>query len=255
MTDLTGKIAVVTGGATGIGLGISAVLAERGATVAVIQRNTSHFAEASRLIESVKLHAYQADIANRKQVDEAIQSIASELGRIDILVNNASLTGKPAVAAFLDCSAEQLDAIVDVNLKGTFHVSQAVARVMVQEGIRGSIVNLTSVGGFAAQELASVYCATKAAQISLAKSMALELAPYGIRVNAVAPGDIYTPANAAIVSDLETAGASGKYLRQTPLNRRGTPEEIGRAVAFLASDDASFITGATLVADGGFLTY
>jgi NAD(P)-dependent dehydrogenase (short-subunit alcohol dehydrogenase family) len=159
------------------------------------------------------------------------------------------------VASVLDCSLEQLDAIVDTNLKGTFYVSQAFARRMVASGRGGSIVHISSVGGYAAQELASAYCATKAAQISLAQSMALELAPHRIRVNAVAPGDIYTPANAAIVNDLHQSGASGKYLRLTPLARRGTPEEVGCAVAFLVSDDASFITGATLLVDGGFLSY
>jgi NAD(P)-dependent dehydrogenase (short-subunit alcohol dehydrogenase family) len=111
------------------------------------------------------------------------------------------------------------------------------------------------VGAFAAQELASIYCASKAAQSSLTQSMALELAPHGIRVNAVAPGDILTDANAGIVADLKTMGATGKYLRVTPLGRRGSPDDIGNAVAFLVSDEACFITGAVLRVDGGFLTY
>jgi NAD(P)-dependent dehydrogenase (short-subunit alcohol dehydrogenase family) len=144
---------------------------------------------------------------------------------------------------------------VDVNLKGTFYCSQAAAKHMIAARRGGSIIHVSSVGAFAAQEFAALYCATKAAQVSLARSMALELAPHGIRVNAIAPGDILTEASEHVVSDLKTAGVSGRYRRTTPLGRRGTPEEIGRAVAFLASDEASFVTGTTLVVDGGYLAY
>jgi NAD(P)-dependent dehydrogenase (short-subunit alcohol dehydrogenase family) len=111
------------------------------------------------------------------------------------------------------------------------------------------------VGAFAAQEHASVYCASKAAVTSLAQSMALELAEHGIRVNCIAPGDIRTEANETIVADLKAGGASGKYLRLTPAGRRGSPEEIGHAVAFLATEEASFVTGTTLRVDGGWLCY
>ncbi len=119
----------------------------------------------------------------------------------------------------------------------------------------GNIVHIASVGGLAAQELAAIYCSTKAAQISLAQSMALELAPYGIRVNCVAPGDIQTEASGNIVEHLDKRGASGRFRRVTPLGRRGSPDDIGNAVAYLVSDEASFVTGATLLVDGGFLAY
>ncbi|HWB95295.1 MAG TPA: glucose 1-dehydrogenase [Bryobacteraceae bacterium] len=245
-------MAIVTGGGTGIGLGISRVLEEYGARVVIVQRKLTDLepgaAEVAALLQ-------EADISDPAAVEAMAAAVMERFGRIDILVNNASLTGKSAVASVLDCMPAQLDRIVDTNLKGTFYVSQAVARRMVAAGSGGSIVHISSVGAYAAQEFAAAYCATKAAQASLAQSMALELAPHRIRVNAVAPGDIYTPANAAIVEDLKQSGSSGRYLRLTPLGRRGLPEEVGRAVAFLASDDASFITGSTLLVDGGFLSY
>ncbi|MBK9166150.1 MAG: SDR family oxidoreductase [Bryobacterales bacterium] len=253
--SLTGKVAVITGGGTGIGFGIASVLSGRGMRVVLAQKGVAVAERALAEAPHIEGIALEVDIASRASVDAMVGVACAAFGRIDLLVNNASLTGPAAVSSFLDCSEAQLDEIVDVNLKGTFHCSQAVARRMVAAGHGGSIVHIASVGAFAAQELASVYCATKAAQASLAQSMALELAPHGIRVNAVAPGDIYTPANAAIVSDLASAGATGKYLRTTPLGRRGTPEDIGHAVAFLASDEASFVTGTTLTVDGGFLSY
>ena len=255
MASVEGRVALVTGGASGIGLGIARILAERGARLVIAYFDGAYVEAARVALSAAEVIFLQADIRNRSAVGRMTVEAVEHFGAIDILVNNASLTGPPAVAAFLDCTAEQLDAIVDTNLKGTFHVSQAVARFMVARGNGGSIVNIASVGAFAGQEFASAYCATKAAQAAMVKTMAIELAPYRIRVNAVAPGDIFTPANATITQDLAASGASGKYLRVTPLGRRGTPEEIGQAAAFLVSDDASFITGTTLIVDGGFLAF
>lgn len=246
---LEGKVALITGGGTGIGLGITRVLASLGAQVAVAQnRPVTEELPAGTLVLS-------GDIASPGQVAEMVERTVDHFGRLEIAVNNAAMTGAPAAAAFLECTPSQLDRIVDVNLKGTYYVSQAAAHQMVKQGGGGAIVHISSVGAFAAQEHASAYCATKAALTALAQAMALELAPHGIRVNAVAPGDILTQASAGIVEDLKRGGASGRYIRTTPLGRRGSPEEVGRAVAFLASGDASFITGATLLVDGGFLAY
>jgi NAD(P)-dependent dehydrogenase (short-subunit alcohol dehydrogenase family) len=252
---LAGKVAIVTGGGTGIGLGISRVLASHGARIAVVQIDTSKCPFTDSEMRGGDVAMYEGDVADRGQVDQTVKSVIRDFGRIDILVNNAAITGPTAVAPFLQCSESMLDRVIDVNLKGVFHCSQAVAQHMTAAGIRGSIVHISSVGAFAAQEHASVYCATKAALVSLAQSMAIELAPHGIRVNCVAPGDILTETNANIVKDLNQGGATGRYLRVTPTGRRGSPEEVGYAVAYLASDEASFVTGTTLRVDGGFLAY
>jgi NAD(P)-dependent dehydrogenase (short-subunit alcohol dehydrogenase family) len=252
---LAGKVAIVTGGGRGIGLGICRVLAKHGASIVIAQLDTSTADTAMARLEGADVLVCQVDVADRAQIEWMVEHSVQRFGRVDILVNNAAVTGKPATAPFLECSEASLDHIIDVNLKGVFHGSQVVARQMIAAGIRGSIVHVSSVGAFAAQEHASVYCATKAAVASLAQSMALELAQYGIRVNCVAPGDIRTEANADIVAELKADGATGKYLRVTPAGRRGSPEEIGNAVAFLASEEASFVTGTTLIVDGGFLSY
>lgn len=254
---LAGKVAIITGGGTGIGLGIARVFHAKGARLVLAQRR-KELAEAAAAREFAGVEpalAVEVDIADPDSVDAMIREARARFGGLDILVNNASLTGLPAVAGALNADRAHVDAVVDVNLKGTFYCSQRAARQMLATGTRGSIVHISSVGGYAAQEHAALYCATKAAQISLAQSLALEFAPHGIRVNCIAPGDIRTEASAEIVGELKNAGSSGQYLRMTPLGRRGTPEEVGNAVAFLASDEASFITGATLLVDGGFLAY
>lgn len=253
--NLEGKVAVITGGGTGIGLGIARVLARRGARLVLAQKGVDVALEAARTIPETEALCVETDIARRAEVDAMVAAALDRFGGVDILVNNAAVTGPAAVAPFLECPESKLDEILDVNLKGAFHCAQAVARQMVRAGRGGAIVNISSVGAFAAQELASVYCASKAGLTALTRALALELAPHGIRVNAVAPGDIETQRSAAIVAELKAAGATGRYLRLTPLGRRGRPEEIGEAVAFLASDAASFITGTTLVVDGGFLCY
>lgn len=252
---LAGKVAIVTGGATGIGRGISVSLAQAGAKVVVAQKRKElaeglvQEVESSAGVECLALHV---DIRRREQVQLLVRETIARFGRLDILVNNAALTGPAVISPFLECSDELLTDVLDVNLKGTFICAQEAARQMTADG--GSIINISSVGAFAAQEGASVYCATKAGIVGLTKAIALDLAAFNIRVNCIAPGLIKTT-DQNVHNEMRQRGISGRYLRDIPLNRPGRPEEIGSAVVYLASDDAAYITGETLIIDGGFLIY
>ena len=217
---LKNRVYIVTGGATGIGAGITAVLGDYGAHVEIFQPEN-------------------CDVRDPVQVDAETAKVLDPWGLLDGLVNNAALTGP--------VDPSKIEDILATNLKGPIYCSQSFARRAVERGRPGAIVNIASVGAFAAQENASIYCVSKAALVALTQSMALELAEYRIRVNAVAPGDIQTVASFNI--------APGRFPRSTPWGRRGTPEEIGQAVAFLLSDNSSFTTGSTLTVDGGLLTY
>lgn len=252
--SLSDRVAVITGGGTGIGFGIASVLAAKGVRLAIAQPNLSIAKQAVDLLEQNAL-PLRVDIRDRDSIRQMMETTIAAFGRIDILVNNASITGMPAIGSVLEYSPAKVDEIVDVNLKGTFYCSQLAARQMVAQAEGGNIVHIASVGAFAAQEFASLYCATKAAQVSLAQTMALELATYKIRVNCIAPGDIYIEAPPSLTQTKSDSGSSARYTRATPLGRHGSPEEIGHAVAYLVSDEASFVTGATLRVDGGFLAY
>ena len=246
---------LITGGASGIGLSTAALFAAHGARVAATYTTEARLHSARETLPDAGILWLPVDIRREEQVTAMVERVVEAFGGIDVLVNCASRTGRSAVAPFLECDAALTDAIIDTNLKGTVFVSQAVARAMVRGGRGGSIVHVASVAALAAQEHASVYCATKAAQVALAKGMAIELAAHGIRVNCVSPGDIQTETSENIVQDLQSGGATGRYLRVTPLGRRGRPEEIAAAIAWLASPEATFVTGANLVVDGGFLAY
>jgi NAD(P)-dependent dehydrogenase (short-subunit alcohol dehydrogenase family) len=253
--NLSDQVVVVTGGATGIGFATAKVLAERGARVVIAQRDAARGQDAVQRLKPLDVMSLELDIRDPRAVEHCMASVVERFGAIDVLVNNASVTGGTALAPFVGSSLELIDRVVDTNLKGTIYCSQAAARQMIDRKRAGSIIHVSSVGAYAAQENASLYCATKAAQVMLTRGMAIELAPHGIRVNCVAPGDIQTETSANAVAEISRSGAGGQYLRFTPLGRRGSPEEVGRAIAFLASDDASFVTGTTLLVDGGFLAY
>ncbi len=252
---LKDKIAIVTGGGTGIGMGISRSLAEAGARVVIVQRTIEKAESAADELraEGHDIFPFCLDIRSREGAQELAQKTIEKWGQIDVLVNNAAATGARYSAPFLDFTDEILDEIIDINLKGTFICSQEVGRTMKDRG--GSIIHISSVGAYAAQEGAVAYCATKSALLGLTKTMALELAPFNIRVNGIAPGDIRTDTSENVVSEKKDRGLSGNYTRRIPLNRRGAPNEVGPTAVFLASDDSSYITGETIIVDGGFLIY
>ncbi len=200
--------------------------------------------------------AQRCDVRRREDVAALLDRAESLLGPVDVMINNAALTGKSLeLRSFMEETDEHWRNVLDINLTGAFIATQEAARRMIDSGAGGSIINISSVAQFAAQEGASAYCAGKAGLDGLTKSAAIELAAHGIRVNSIAPGDIHMEQSDQPREDAVERGATGKFFRDTPLDRRGTPEEIGRVAVFLASDEASFVTGATWLVDGGFLSY
>ena len=256
--ELKNQVVVITGGATGIGLGILSCCLEAGAAVMIGQRRTKIAEDQAAKLraEGHTVIATYCDVSNRGDVINIFEKTEAELGPVEVMINNAALTGNSLMARpFLEETDEHWCNVLDVNLTGSFIGTQEAARRMIKYGVKGSIVNISSVAQFAAQEGAAPYCSSKAGLDGLTKTAAIELAPYGIRVNAIAPGDILTPQSAEVRQEANLWGASGNYFRHTPLDRRGEPEEIGKVVGFLASEAASFVTGATWIVDGGFLSY
>ena len=258
---LQDKAVIITGGATGIGWGIAQSCAREGARLALAQRPKTSISprRRSRSCEAAghSALAVGCDITRRDQVRALVASTVAAFGRLDVMINNAALTGASAeVRPFLEETDAHWRRLIDVNLNGAFICTQEAAFQMVRQGGGGSIISISSVAQYAAQESATPYCAAKAGLDGLTKGAALELAAHNIRVNLVAPGDIFTPNPMPISAEQVTsAGGTGRYFRHTPLGRRGNPSEIGAVVAFLASDEASFVTGATWLVDGGFLSY
>ena len=249
---LEGRHAIVTGANSGIGRAIALRLAQEGASVAI--NYVTHPEAADEVVKEItdsgaKAIAVQADVSNEQQVDAMIERVVAELGGLDIMVNNA---GFETQHPFLEMPADAWRKVLDVDLTGAFLCAQRAARVMVNSGTGGAIVNITSVhqiipwGGFAH------YCASKAGLDMLTKTAALELADKKVRVNSVAPGAIKTPINQNVWSNPETLK---DLLRKIPTERMGETDEIAKAVAFLASDEASYITGAVLFVDGGMTLY
>ena len=256
--QLQDKVVIVTGGGTGIGLGIAQCCVDEGASVMLAQRRGEIAErEAATLCEAgYRAVGMACDVSRRSQVRQLVDETVRAYGRLDVMVNNAALTGAAAEAcSFMDETDEHWQHMIDINLTGAFMCTQEAAKQMIAQGNGGNIINISSVAQYAAQEHCVPYCASKAGLDGLAKAAAIDLALDGIRVNNVAPGDIDTQASANVREDASGRGATGKFFRYTPLNRRGTVEEIGRVVAFLASDGCSFVTGATWLVDGGFLSY
>ncbi len=246
---IEGRRALVTGGSRGIGRAIALGLAREGADVAVNYRHSRADAESAvREIGQMgrRAVAVQGSTDSRDDVERFVAEAQDVLGGLDILVNNAGILKR---TPFLEISEEEWDAIVNVNLKGYFLVGQAVAHRMVEAGTAGAIVNVSSAGQAVAAPNLTHYCVSKAGVEMLTKEMALELAPHGIRVNAVAPGLIETDINRADIA--QDAFREGRLAR-IPLREIGTPDDVVGAVVFLASnDEARLMTGASVFVDAG----
>jgi len=246
--SLDGKIAIVTGagrGGRGIGRGIALALAQAGADVVITAR--TNVADAEAVAEAVRetgrrALAVQCDVSDAASVESLFATVKEQFSRVDILVNNAGITRDTLL---LRMSEEDWDAVLDANLKGTFLCTRAATKLMLKQKF-GRIINITSVNGQVGSPGQANYSASKAGMIGFTKSVAREVASRGITVNAVAPGFIDTQ-----MTDFVSGDAREALLAKIPVGRFGTAEDVGAAVAFLASDAASYMTGQVLTVDGG----
>ncbi|MGQ7794162.1 SDR family NAD(P)-dependent oxidoreductase [Faunimonas sp. B44] len=249
---LENKVAIVTGGGRGIGLAIARRFLSDGARVVIADIDEDAGSEAvQQLGESGAVRFVSCDVGDRLSVRNLVAATIDAFGTIDVLVNNAGILHG---ADFLDLSEDDFDRVLRVNLKGAFLTGQAVAKRMVRQiedgGEPGCIINMSSVNAVFAIANQVPYSVSKGGVAQLTKVMALALAPHGIRVNAIGPGSIMTDMLGAVMDDRE---ARRRILSRTPLGRIGDPAEIAGVAAFLASNDASYITGQTIYADGGRL--
>ncbi|MDX1524034.1 MAG: 3-oxoacyl-[acyl-carrier-protein] reductase [Anaerolineae bacterium] len=247
MFNLTDKVAVVTGSSRGIGATIAKTLASRGAKVVVNHRNSAE--GAARVVEEIKAAGgeaivIQADVSSSAEAQKLIKDTIDTYGQIDILVNNAGTTRDTLI---MTMKIEDWDLVLKTNLSSTFHCSKAVVRPMMKKR-SGRIINITSIVGLAGQAGQTNYAASKAGIIGFTKSLAREVGSRKITVNAVAPGFIPTA-----LTDVLSDEMVQDIVKNTPLNRLGTAEDVANTVLFLASDEAAFITGQVLSVDGGLV--
>lgn len=240
------QVVVVTGGASGIGRATSRAFAAEGAAVVVADRQA---AQAELVADEIKaaggrVIAHEINVTDYAAVQAMVERTVSEFGRLDVIVTCAGIA---STAPVLEHRESQWRRVIDVNLTGVFFCAQAAARQMAEQGY-GRIINIASINGFRGIENLVSYNAAKAGVVSLTQTFAVELAPHGINVNAIAPAQIETPMLATVDED-----ARRRRMERIPLDRFGQPEEIARAALFLASEDAAFITGHTLPVDGGYL--
>jgi len=246
--DLAGRVAVVTGGTTGIGRAISLGLAEAGADVVASARRAQQVEETAAALEALGSKTVRAasDVCNRASLENLLASTLEAFGKVDILVNCAGIIKRTPT---LEVTEEEWGTILNTNLTGTLRACQIFGRAMLDAGY-GRIINIASLNSFAALTEVAAYGASKSAVSSLTRSLAVEWAKKGVTVNAIAPGVFRTDINAKL---LDSTGRGQELLMRTPMGRFGRTEELIGAAIYLASDAASFVTGQTIVVDGGFL--
>lgn len=249
-TRLDGKVAVVTGSSRGIGRAIAIKFAREGASVVV---NSRKKADAEKVVKEImeeggRAVAIEADVSKAKDVQKLVAAAVKSFGKLDIFVNNAGII---SFSSFLELKEEDWDALMAVDLKGVYLCMQAAAKQMIKQGKGGKIINISSIAGFIGFPKLAHYCAAKAGVIELTKEAAIELAPYKINVNSIGPGAIKTDMTKGIESDPMQLK---QILARIPLGRLGEPEDIANAAAFLASDEADYMTGEVVFVDGGWLT-
>jgi NAD(P)-dependent dehydrogenase (short-subunit alcohol dehydrogenase family) len=243
--SLEGRVAIVTGGGGGLAEGICATLAASGAAVAAVDRSLEKAERVAQLASSGRCIALEADVSDKASVDAMAQRVISELGGIDILVNNAAIY---PLRPWTEIDEEEWDRVMAVNLKGYFLCARAAYPSMRERG-KGRIINVASITFFIGWSGFLDYVSSKGAIIGFTRTLAREVGPDGITVNAISPGAFPTDAE-RVHSDQEALNR--RILEQQSLKRRGTPEDVGNLAAFLASDAASFITGQTIMIDGGW---
>ncbi|MET0885544.1 MAG: SDR family NAD(P)-dependent oxidoreductase [Mycetocola sp.] len=243
------SVAVVTGAARGIGRAVAERLAQEGAAVFLVDVLPEGEQAAAELrAAGLEAHFLRADVSDRTQVDEVVAAVVDRAGGISVLVNNAGLI---RAVPFFEATERDMDEVLAVNVRGVFSFTQAVARVMVDAGTGGAIVNMSSIAAVHGARGTVPYSASKGAVSAMTRALAVALAEHGIRVNAVGPGSIET--EAATQARGQDSTISSAVLSRTPLGRLGTGEEVAAAVAFLASEDAAYFTGQVLFPDGGRL--
>jgi len=246
---LKDKVAVVTGAGAGIGRAIALLFSEEGATVVVVEVLEDRGLETVSLIKEKGNRGLfiKTDVLDLNDIQRAVSQTVKEFGRIDILVNNA---GVLQYLPFVQVTEKDWDRIIDINLKGSFFFAQAVAKEMIRAQRGGKIINMSSIASEVAIEFQSHYMASKGGVRMLTKGMALELAPYGINVNAVAPGTIETEMTR---QDLEDPTIREEAIEAIPLGRIGIPLDVARAALFLATEESDYITGEMIFVEGGYV--